>query len=114
MQLITGIKIDKIKLPNTKIKLLQKLLAKAIDEFKKTNRIKAVDFSKRLKKLIEVYNERKDFDIFQSHVLDDVAEQFSNLFKDLQKERMSLSSLVSPELESKMTTSSLVIMPKSP
>lgn len=86
-------KIDKIQLPNTKIKLLQKLLAKAIDEFKKTNRIKGVDFSKRLKKLIEAYNERKDFDVFQSHVLDDVAEQFSNLFKDLQKERKSFEDL---------------------
>ena len=86
-------KIDKIKLPNTKIKLLQKLLAKAIDEFKKTNRIKGVDFSKRLKKLIEVYNERKDFDVFQSHVLDDVAEKFSDLFKELQKERTSFMDL---------------------
>ena len=86
-------KIDKIKLPNTKIKLLQNLLAKAIDEFKKTNRIKGVDFSKKLKKLVEVYNERKDFDVFQSHVLDDVAEQFANLFKDLQKERNSFLDL---------------------
>ncbi len=86
-------KIDKIKLPNIKIKLLQKLLAKAIDEFKKTNRIKGVDFSKRLKKLIEVYNERKDFDVFQSHVLEDVAEKFSDLFKELQKERSSFMDL---------------------
>lgn len=86
-------KINKILLPNTKIKLLQKLLAKAIDEFKKTNRIKGVDFSKKLKKLIETYNERKDFDVYQSHVLDDVAEQFSNLFKDLQKERSSFLGL---------------------
>jgi type I restriction enzyme R subunit len=86
-------KIDKIQLPNTKIKLLQKLLAKAISEFKKTNRIKGVDFSKRLKKLIEVYNERKDFDVFQSHVLDEVAEQFSNLFKELQNERNSFMDL---------------------
>lgn len=54
-------KIEKIKLPNTKIKLLQKLLAKAIEEFKRTNRIKGVDFSKKLKKLVDVYNERKDF-----------------------------------------------------
>lgn len=82
-------KIDKILLPNTKIKLLQKLLAKAIEEFKKTNKIKGVDFSKKLKKLIEIYNERKDFDVYQSYVLDDVAEQFSNLFRDLQKERSS-------------------------
>ncbi len=86
-------KIEKIQLPNTKIKLLQKLLAKAINEFKKTNKIKGVDFSKRLKKIIEIYNERKDFEVFQSHVLEDVAEQFANLFKDLQKERASFEEL---------------------
>lgn len=86
-------KIEKIKLPNTKIKLLQKLLAKAIDEFKKTNRIKGVDFSKKLKKLIELYNERKDFDVFQSHVLDDVADKFADLFKQLQQERKSFEGL---------------------
>ena len=86
-------KIDKIQLPNTKIKLLQRLLAKAIEEFKKTNRIKGLDFSKKLKKLVEVYNERKDFDVFQSHVLEDVAEQFSYLFKELQKERSSFMDL---------------------
>ena len=86
-------KIEKITLPNTKIKLLQKLLAKAIEEFKKTNRIKGVDFSKKLKALVDVYNERKDFDVFQSHVLDDVAEQFANLFRDLQRERNSFMDL---------------------
>jgi type I restriction enzyme R subunit len=43
--------------------------------------------------LVDIYNERKDFDVFQSHVLDDVAEQFSNLFKDLQKERNSFMDL---------------------
>jgi type I restriction enzyme R subunit len=86
-------KIDKITLPNTKIKLLQKLLAKAIEEYKRTNRIKGVDFSKRLKALVDIYNERKDFDVFQSHVLDDVAEQFANLFKDLQAERNSFVDL---------------------
>ncbi len=86
-------KIEKIKLPNTKIKLLQKLLAKAIDEFKKTNRIKGVDFSKKLKKLIELYNKRKDFDVFQSHVLDDVADKFVDLFKQLQEERKSFEGL---------------------
>jgi len=86
-------KIDKIKLPNTKIKLLQKLLAKAIDELKKTNRIKGVDFSKKLKKLVEMYNERKDFEIFQSDVLDDIAQQFADLFKDIQTERNSFVDL---------------------
>ncbi|MBE6068051.1 MAG: type I restriction endonuclease subunit R [Clostridium lundense] len=82
-------KIDKITLPNTKIKLLQKLLAKAIEEFKKTNKIRGVDFSKRLKRLVELYNERKDFESMQSDVLDDVAEQFADLFAELVKERNS-------------------------
>lgn len=86
-------KIDKIKLPNTKIKLLQKLLSQAISEFKKVNRIKGVDFSKRMKSLVDLYNERKDFQAKQSDVLDDVAEQFANLFRELQKERNSFENL---------------------
>lgn len=86
-------KIEKIELPNTKIKLLQMLLKKAIDEFKKVNKIKGVDFSKRLKKLVEIYNERKDFETFKSEVVDDLAEEFAKLFKDLQIERNSFTEL---------------------
>ncbi|MEL7660371.1 type I restriction endonuclease subunit R [Acetobacterium wieringae] len=86
-------KIDKIKLPNTRIKLLQKLLAMAIEEFKKTNRIQGVDFSKRLKKLVEVYNERKDFQSLQSDVLDDVADQFAGLFEELLNARNSFKDM---------------------
>lgn len=82
-------RIDKIKLPNTKIKLLQQLLSQAIEEFKKVNRIKGIDFTRKMKKLVELYNERKDFEILQSDVLEDVAEQFANLFRDLKKERNS-------------------------
>jgi type I restriction enzyme R subunit len=86
-------KIEKIQLPNTKIKLLQMLLKKAIDEFKKVNKIKGVDFSQRLKRLVEIYNERKDFETFQSEVVDDLAEEFAKLFKDLQIERNSFTEL---------------------
>ncbi|MBY0537785.1 type I restriction endonuclease subunit R [Patescibacteria group bacterium] len=86
-------KINRIKLPNTKIKLLQKLLAKAISEFKKTNRIKGVDFSKKFKKLVEIYNERKDFELDNGVVLDEVADKFSDLFMEIQKERASFAEL---------------------
>lgn len=86
-------KIDKIKLPNTKIKLLQTLLAKAIEDYKKVNKIKGVDFSKKLKKLVDVYNERKEFDVFQSEVLEDVADQFAKLFEELKLERNSFIEL---------------------
>jgi len=86
-------KIEKITLPNTKIKLLQKLLMQAIEEFKKVNRIKGVDFTKKMKKLVDLYNERKDFQTMQSDILDDVAEQFAKLYRDLQKERNSFMDL---------------------
>jgi type I restriction enzyme R subunit len=51
-------KIDKIKLPNTKIKQLQQLLAKVIGEMKKVNRVKGIDFTKKMQALVERYNER--------------------------------------------------------
>ena len=86
-------KIDKIKLPNTKIKLLQQLLKKAIDEFKKINKIKGIDFTGKFKKLLEKYNERKEDVAFANDVLDDIAGQFADLFKDLQKEKSSFEEM---------------------
>lgn len=86
-------KIDKIQLPNTKIKLLQQLLKRAIDEFKKVNKIKGVDFTKKLKELVDKYNERKENLAFANDVLDDLAGQFADLFKDLQKEKNSFEEM---------------------
>ena len=86
-------KIEKIKLPNTKIKLLQRLLSQAITEYKKTNLIKGVDFSKKLKNLVDLYNERKDFEISKSDVLEDLADRFTALFHELQDERSSFTAL---------------------
>ena len=86
-------KIDKIKLPNTKIQLLQQLLKRAIDEFKKVNKIKGVDFTKRFKALVEKYNERKESLALANDILDDLAEQFADLFKDLQKEKNSFEEM---------------------
>ena len=60
-------RIEKIKLPNTKFKILQKLVARAIDEFKKVNKIKGIDFSEKYKSLVERYNERKEQDVLRSY-----------------------------------------------
>lgn len=79
-------KIKKIKLPNTKIKLLQKLLAKAIGELRKVNRIKGIDFSRRMQKLVEQYNDRSVNDILRSEVYEEMAEQLTDLIWDVQKE----------------------------
>ena len=82
-------KIEKIKLPNTKIKLLQKLLAKAIDDFKRVNRIKGIDFSKKMQSLVEKYNERKEADVLRSEVLDEFTDEIIELYHALKKEKDS-------------------------
>lgn len=86
-------KINKIKLPNTKIKLLQQLLAKALEEFKKVNKVKAVDFSKKFNALVEKYNDRKENDVLVSSVLDDFTEDIIDLYYALQKEKESFVDL---------------------
>jgi type I restriction enzyme, R subunit len=79
-------KINKIKLPNTKIKLLQQLLAKAIAEIQKVNKVKGVDFSKKMQALIERYNERDEANILRSEVYEEMAEQLTNLILEVHKE----------------------------
>lgn len=86
-------KIDKIKLPNTKIKLLQKLLAKAIDDVKKINKITGIDFSKRLQFIVEKYNERKENDVLRSEVLEDFTDEIIDLYYALKKEKDSFKDL---------------------
>jgi type I restriction enzyme R subunit len=86
-------KIDKIKLPHTKIKLLQKLLAKAIDEFKQINKVKGVDFSKQMQTLVEKYNERKESDVLQSEVLEDFTNEIIDLYYAMKKEKDSFTEL---------------------
>ncbi len=85
-------KIEKIKLPNTKIKLLQHLLAKAIDDFKKINRTKGMDFSKKFKALVDAYNERKEDDILVSNVLEDFTDEIIDLLRALKKEKDSFTT----------------------
>ncbi|WP_395338526.1 type I restriction endonuclease subunit R [Ningiella sp. W23] len=86
-------KIEKIKLPNTKIKLLQQMLAKAIGEFKQVNKLKAVDFSERFKSLVDKYNERKEEDVLVSEVLEDFSDEIINMYQDLKSEMGSFEDM---------------------
>jgi type I restriction enzyme R subunit len=79
-------KIDKIKLPNTKIKLLQKLLSKVIAEIRKVNKIKGIDFTKKMQVLVEQYNQRDESDILRSEVYEEMAEHLTNLIWEVHQE----------------------------
>ena len=86
-------KIEKIKLPNTKIKLLQQLLSKAIDDFKKVNKAKGIDFAQKFKALVDLYNERKEDDVLVSNVLEDFSSEIVDLIHALKEERESYADL---------------------
>ena len=86
-------KIEKIKLPNTRIKLLQQLLAKAIEEFKKVNKLKGVDFSKQFKALVDKYNDRSEQDILRSEVLKTFTDEIIDLYHAMKKEKDSFAEL---------------------
>ena len=86
-------KINNIKLPNTKIKVLQRLLSQAIDEFKKVNKITALEFSERLKRVVDEYNNRRRDEAYANEVLDDVANQLAQLLEELKTEKDSFKKM---------------------
>lgn len=86
-------KINAIQLPNTKIKVLQRLLSQAIDEYKKVNRIMGMEFSERLKRVVDQYNNRRRDESFANEVLDDVAEQLAKLLEELKQEKNSFKAM---------------------
>lgn len=86
-------KINKIKLPNTKIKLLQQLLTKIIAEIKKVNKIKGIDFTKKMQHLVEQYNQRDKNDIFRSEVYEEMADALTNMIWEVHKEFSSGDAL---------------------
>ena len=86
-------RINRIPLVNTKIKLLQQLLKRAIDEYRKVNRIKGVDFTVRMNAIVDLYNARRKDKAFANEVLDDVAEQLTRLLEELGKDKSSFEEL---------------------
>lgn len=79
-------KIEKIKMPNTKIKLLQQLLAKVIGEIRKVNKVKGIDFTKKMQALVERYNQRDENDVLRSEVYEEMAEALTEMIWEVHKE----------------------------
>ena len=86
-------RLAKLKMPNTKVKLMERLLKMVITEFKKVNKMKGTDFTKRLNALVDRYNDRSDSAIFADEVLTEVANQMAELLKEINKEKQSFNEL---------------------
>ena len=87
-------KISQLELPNTKIKILERLLKQTISDFKKVNKMKGIEFSARLQNIINRYNERSERDILDyDGIQTDTSEQILDLILELRKEMASFEDL---------------------
>ena len=71
-------------------------MKKAISAYGKTNKVKALEFDERLKRVVETYNSRDKL-VFTSEVVadfvNDLSEQLLKIFKDLQDDKTSFQKL---------------------
>jgi len=86
-------KLNALALPNTKIKLLERLLRDTINKYKKINKIKGIEFAEKLQKIVDDYNNRSKEKDLVSDVLDDVADRMSDLFKKMQEDAKASENL---------------------
>lgn len=84
-------KIQGIPYKNTKFKMLIEMLRKAITQYSHTNKYKAEEFSKRMKKVVDKYNNR-DGEILVSNddvindFIDSLSEEAQKILEDLKKD----------------------------
>ena len=86
-------RIERLPYPHTKVKLMERLLKQVIKGFRRVNKFKALDFTKRLNDLIARYNDRRDSAVFAEEVLNEVAQQMSDMLRDLHTEKNSFAKL---------------------
>lgn len=79
-------RINKIKLPNTKIQLLQKLLEKVIGDFKKVNQLQGINFSRRFQAVVDRYNERREDDILNGEEFESFSQEMADIIYDIKTE----------------------------
>ena len=88
--------LDEIDLPISKFNALLKLLRKSISGYGHVNKVKAIEFDKRLRKVVDKYNCRDKL-VFTSEVVADFVNDLSNellkIFSDLKEDKASFAEL---------------------
>jgi type I restriction enzyme R subunit len=89
-------KLKAIKLPITKFNALLKLLKKTISGYRRTNKIKAVQFDERLRNVVERYNNRDKL-LFTSEAaaefVDGLSDEIISIMKDLDADKASFDKM---------------------
>lgn len=88
--------LNAVKMPITKFNALIRLLRKAISAYGRTNKVKAIEFDERLRKVVEKYNTRDKL-VFTSGVVEDFVNDLSDelikIIQDLQHDKNSFEKL---------------------
>ncbi|WP_342976533.1 HsdR family type I site-specific deoxyribonuclease [Streptococcus constellatus] len=88
--------LNELDMPITKFNALLKLLRRAIDQYGQTNQVKAIEFSERLERVVEAYNNR-DAQVFVSEVTADfinsLSDEIIKILGDLQIDMESFKDL---------------------
>lgn len=85
-----------LPMPNTKYKVLMKILKKQIKAYSKINKLKAIEFSDRLKKVADKYNNRNkknESSATEFESIDELSNQIINIMDDLKNEANTFRSL---------------------
>lgn len=88
--------LDAIKMPITKFNALMKLCRRAIREYGRTNKVKALQFDERLRKVVDAYNSRDNL-TFTSEVVsdfvDNLSDQLIDILRDLKEDKSSFEKM---------------------
>lgn len=86
-------RIKRMKLQNTKVKILTQLLKKKVEEFKKVNKIKAKTFEERLHDIVDQYNNRMSDADYVKNILNNVSDQLLKLLQQIKDEQNSFEAM---------------------
>ena len=88
--------LKKIKLPITKFNALLQLLKRQIWQYGKINKVKALEFTERLEKIVNLYNNRDKLTFSSEQVgafIDDLSDQIIGVMKSLKEDEESFKEL---------------------
>lgn len=88
--------LDQVKMPITKFNALLKLVNKAIKNYGRTNKVKAIEFDERLRRVVEAYNTRDNLTFTSEVVADfvnDLSDQLITILRDLKDDEESFKEM---------------------
>ena len=75
--------LKKIPFINTKMKLLIRLMNAKLDEYKRINKLKGVEFTEKFKKLVDMYNNRRNDDKYIAKIIEEIINLFEEIDEDM-------------------------------